>query len=173
MSRLTSIACLLALVLVSCGLMVAQTQDVYQVTYFDNNYHDGRFPLDSGTIRVINPGLTGSPRSADEGTLCANIYVFDDTQEMIECCSCPVTANGLLTISVNDLTENPLTVVPFRGVIKIVSTAGANCDATNIGNTVPDLRAFASHLQNASFGAANLNGLTGLRAGVKRAEGQT
>jgi hypothetical protein len=167
MSRLTSIACMLALVLVFCGLSVAQTLDVYQVTYYDNNFGEhsngnSRFPLDSGTIRIINPGVTGSPISADQGTLCANIYVFDDTQEMIECCSCPVTANGILTLSVQDLTENPLTVTPFRGVIKVVSTlptAGV-CDPTNLSAATPDLRAFATHLQNASFGAANSNSLS-------------
>lgn len=116
MSRFTSIACMLALVLVSCGAMFAQAGalDVYQVTYYDNNWGNGA-PLDAGTIRIINPGLTGSPVSPTQGTLCANIYVFDDTQEMIECCSCPVTANGLLTISVQDLTENPLSdPVPQR-----------------------------------------------------------
>jgi len=141
-----------ALVLVCCGMMAAQTLDVYQVTYYDNNIPGA--PLDSGTIRVINPGVTGSPISADEGTLCANIYVFDDTQEMIECCSCPVTANGILTLSVGDLTENPLTVTPFRGVIKIVSTTPAPvCDPTKLASATPDLRAFATHLQNdSSFG---------------------
>src|SRR5690349_10292942 len=118
MSRFTSAACVLALALMSWGGMAAQTLDVYLVTYYDNNYLHGT--LDS-TIRVLNPGLTGSPISPDQGTLCANIYVFDATQEMVECCSCPVTANGLLTISVQDLTENPLTLTPFRGVIKIVS----------------------------------------------------
>ena len=147
MSRLTSIACMLALVLVSCGIMTAQTLDVYQVTYFDNNIPGS--PLDSGTVRVINPGVTGSPISADMGTLCANIYVFDDTQEMIECCSCPITANGLLTLSIGDLTENPLTVTPYRGVIKIVSsTPNPTCDATKLATATPDLRAFATHLQN-------------------------
>jgi len=149
MSRLTSIACMLALVLVACGMMAAQTLDVYQVTYYDNNIPGA--PLDSGTVRVVNPGVTGSPISADEGTLCANIYVFDDTQEMIECCSCPVTANGLLTLSVQELTENPLTTTPFRGVIKIVSSTPApTCDATSLASATPDLRAFATHLQNDS-----------------------
>src|SRR5262249_22879254 len=95
--------------------------------------------------------------SSDQGTLCANIYVFDDTQEMVECCSCPVTANGLLTISINDLTENPLTVQPFRGVIKIVSTsASPTCDPTNLSAVTPDLRAFATHLQNAACGGSGL-----------------
>src|SRR5581483_7161125 len=83
MTRFASIACMLALVLVSCGAMFAQTGalDVYQVTYYDNNYGDGAY-FDAGTIRIINPGLTGSPISPTQGTLCANIYVFDDTQEM-------------------------------------------------------------------------------------------
>jgi len=139
----------LAVFAISCTTVFAQTLDVYQVTYFDNNIPGS--PLDSGTVRVINPGLNGSPISADEGTLCANIYVFDDTQEMIECCSCPVTANGLLTLSIQELTENPLTVNPFRGVIKIVSTTPAPvCDPTKLASATPDLRAFASHLQNDS-----------------------
>lgn len=156
---------LLAVLALLATSAVAQTLDVYQVNYFDNNFghhqygsSPTRFPLDSGTVRIINPGVTGSPISPDMGTLCANIYVFDDTQEMIECCSCPVTANGILTLSVQDLTENPLTVTPFRGVIKVVSTlptAGV-CDPTNLTAATPDLRAFATHLQNASFGAANV-----------------
>jgi len=148
--RLTSIACLLALCLTVAmsSLLWGQALDVYQVTYYDNNVPGAA--LDSGVIRIINPGVTGSPISADEGTLCANIYVFDDTQEMIECCSCPITANGLLTLSVQELTENPLTTTPFRGVIKVVSAIPTPvCDATKPAPT-PDLRAFATHLQNDS-----------------------
>ena len=152
--RLTTIACLLALSLTVAmsSLVWGQATDVYQLTYFDNN-SGNRALLDSGTIRIINPGLTGSPRSADQGTLCADIYVFDDTQEMVECCGCEVTANGLLTISIQDLTENPLTRTPYRGVIKIVSSTPppGGCDPTKIAPT-PDLRAFATHLQNAAFG---------------------
>src|SRR5581483_3723693 len=130
MTRFASLACVLVLMLGLCGIMVAQAPilDVYQVTYYDNNFGEGAY-FDAGTIRIINPGVTGSPISGDQGTLCANIYVFDDTQEMVECCSCPVTANGLLTLSVQDLTENPLMVTPFRGVIKVVSTAPSpTCD---------------------------------------------
>ena len=63
-------------------------------------------------MRVINDGDTG-------GTLCAAFYVFDDSQEMQECCSCPVTADGLIAESVNrDLLGNSLTsFVNHRGVI--------------------------------------------------------
>ncbi|MBV9086216.1 MAG: hypothetical protein JOY79_01915, partial [Acidobacteriaceae bacterium] len=118
------------LVFVFCAsLAFAQSADgVYSVTYFDNNVLNGPF---DATVRIINPGVTGSPRSSDQGTLCANLYIFDDQQEMVECCSCSITANGLLTMSVQDLTENPLTVVPYRGVIKLVATfPQPGCDPT-------------------------------------------
>ena len=85
----------------------------------------------------------------DDRTVCADIYVFDDNQEMSECCSCPITANGLLTPSVNrDLDGNALTgwPPPSDGVIKIVSDNQANCDATSPVPT-PDIRAWATHLQ--------------------------
>ncbi len=41
------------------------------------------------------------------GTLCAMIYVFDDNEEMQACCGCPVTPDGLRTMSViTNLTLN-------------------------------------------------------------------
>jgi hypothetical protein len=33
-------------------------------------------------LGIVNPGSTG-------GDVCANLYVFDAHQEMLECCSCP------------------------------------------------------------------------------------
>jgi len=71
--------------------------------------------------------------AAPQGTLCALIYVFSADQQLAECCGCPVTPNGLLTLSVTkDLTSNPLTgVKPRSGVIKILSSTGApTCDPT-------------------------------------------
>jgi len=140
-----------ALVLIIVGLAsfaAAQgISDVYQVNYFS---HRSSSPeAYDQTVRIINPGEQGTPISAKHGTVCADIYVFDDNQEMSECCSCPITANGLLTLSVNwDLTSNPLTgwPPPYNGVIKIVSDNQANCDPTSPVPT-PDLRAWATHLQ--------------------------
>jgi hypothetical protein len=44
----------------------------------------------------------------DDGALCANIYVFDDDQELQACCSCFVSADGVRTIStIADLISNP------------------------------------------------------------------
>lgn len=81
------------------------------------------------------PGMaTGAtPGQPPPGTLCAMFYVFTADQQLAECCGCPVTPNGLRTLSVaNDLTSNPLTGdLPQRGVIKLLSaTPGSSnqCD---------------------------------------------
>ncbi len=80
------------------------------------------------TVFITNPGLV----NAD---LCAMIYVFDQRQEMNECCGCRLSDSGLLTLSLkDDLTANPLTgVKPNSGTIRIVSSdSGSNtlCDPT-------------------------------------------
>ena len=52
------------------------------------------------TVRISNA-------TAQNGTLCAMIYVFDDSAQMQACCGCPVTPNGIRTLSVaNNLTFN-------------------------------------------------------------------
>ncbi len=60
-------------------------------------------------IRLVNPN--GAANSLLAGarpqTVCAMIYVFDDDEEMGECCGCPVSSTGLATFSVlSNLTSN-------------------------------------------------------------------
>jgi hypothetical protein len=143
--KFTCKALFLALVivgLVSIGAGVASAQDVYKVNYFSNN----AAPAPDATVRIDNPGLT-------YGNLCAMVYVFDADQQMTECCGCVETHNGLRTISVrNNLTSNPLTGVrSTNGVIKIVSAAVNNspCDPTSNVTPKANLRAWATHIQNA------------------------
>jgi hypothetical protein len=83
------------------------------VTYFTNPG-----PCDS-TIRMTDPGTT----TANGGDVCADTYVFDSAQELQECCSCPLTPDGLRTLSLKtDLLGNTLTgEYPSSGVIKILS----------------------------------------------------
>lgn len=54
-------------------------------------------------VRLINPN--GAPNaflaSAKSQTVCAMVYVFDDDQEMGECCGCPVSSAQVATFSVN------------------------------------------------------------------------
>jgi hypothetical protein len=115
---------------------------------------------------IANPGEQATPISVGQGTVCADIYVFDANQEMLECCQCPITANGAIMLRVlrepeqrPDVTGNPLTgVAPFFGLIKIVSDSGTNCDARNPVPT-PDLRAWGLFLPDYSmtqFAAASL-----------------
>jgi hypothetical protein len=135
----------------------AQQTDVFSLNYFDHQYSEGA----DGTVRITNPGVQGAPTLADPaaGDLCAMIYVFRPDQQLAECCGCPVTPNGLVTLSVGrDLTSNPLTDDPFpSGVIKIVSSTGTEetsgnhsflrCNAAAPAPT-PSLLAWGTHVQS-------------------------
>jgi len=101
--------------------------DAYYLGYYGNA---NLFPQ-SAEVNIVNPGSSGGYSVFDPtapgryyGDLCANIYVFTSDQEMVECCSCYLSPNGLRTLSIDvDLTSNALTATPPRaGVIKIVSS---------------------------------------------------
>jgi len=60
--------------------------------------------IGDGLVRIINGGDVAGQQN---GTLCAMVYVFDDIEEMQACCGCPVTPDGLRTMSViNNVTKN-------------------------------------------------------------------
>lgn len=94
----------------------------------------GDEPAEAGTPTGTTPG------QPPPGTLCAMFYVFTADQQMAECCGCPVTPNGLRTVSVTkDLTSNPLTGdLPQRGVVKLLSaTPGSSNECDPATPTVP------------------------------------
>src|ERR1035438_10261357 len=108
---------------------------IYFVSYYANNIA----AAPDATVRFINDGDTG-------GNLWAAFYVFDDSQELTECCACEITPDGLLSESVKtNLTAAPLTgKVPTRGVIKVISSS--SLDPTNVVPTA-GLRGWATHIQ--------------------------
>ena len=68
------------------------------------------------------------------------VYVFDQNQELTECCGCSVSDSGLRTLSLlNDLTANPLTGTksPAGTVMVIPSDIGQNpqCDPGSLTPT--------------------------------------
>jgi hypothetical protein len=138
--------------LLIAGAGVASAQDVYKINYFDFNAPTlGGFPVPDATVHISNPGLT-------YGNLCAMIYVFAADQQLSECCGCVETHNGLRRLSVRkDLTKTPLTgVVPFSGVIKVISASpvGGVCDPTSNVAPKANLRVWATHIQpGTSFGS--------------------
>jgi|HubBroStandDraft_2_1064218.scaffolds.fasta_scaffold168170_2 hypothetical protein len=125
----------LAFALVLAFSVVASAQDTYRVTYFDNN---GAAGAPDAFVHILDPGV------ATVG-LCATIYVWRNDQELSECCSCPITHNGLLALRVSALTANPGDHAgsPTSGSIGIVSDSA--CDPTAPVPT-PDLRAWATHV---------------------------
>ena len=130
----------------------AIAQDFFKINYFSNNGVSG---APDATVRIDNPGTpVVVPDDSPTGpqNLCAMIYVFDNDQQLTECCGCLVTPDGLRTLSVGkNLTNNPLTgVVSNNGVIKIVSAVPNNspCDPTENFDFTPTVRAWATHIQN-------------------------
>ena len=151
---------ILGLLVLVPGLALAQslTAATYYVDYYSNNA--GPVPgAPDQIVRIINVGVLGTPLTSPTGDICANIYVFDNNQELIACCAQRITPNELDSASVGtQLTNNPVTsVVPPAGVIKIALTpAGTKCDPTgSLGTPAPvDPPAiaglgvvFATHLQ--------------------------
>jgi len=148
MSRTTSQVVFLLAFALCTGAAWAQTTappDTMKVDYFSNANTAG---APDGTMRITDPG-------APAGNVCASLFVFDQDQELTECCSCLITPDGLRTLSVNgDLTANPLTGVTLNtGLIKAVSTtpiAGA-CPLPTAVRPIPALRSWVTHIQNGNF----------------------
>jgi len=125
----------LAFALVLAFSVAVSAQDDYRVTYFANN---GVAGAPDAFVHILNPGVA-------TGQLCASIYIWRSDQELSECCSCPITPNGLLTYTVRAATANPGDGggIPPTGSIAIISDSA--CDAT-APTATPDLRAWATHV---------------------------
>ena len=75
----------------------------YLFTFYETDEINGN---GDNILRLIDPngcsngfGISNGACSS-EVDQCAMVYVFDDDQEMGECCGCPITPNELLTFSV-------------------------------------------------------------------------
>lgn len=123
-------------------------KSVYFVTYYSTNYY---YDAPDATLRIINDGQTSTSQTegVPNGNLYASIYVFDDDQELVECCSCYVSADGLLQESAeNELLNNSLTGKFYAtGVIKVLSSKIG--DPTN-NSLAPGLHGTMTHIQNLS-----------------------
>jgi hypothetical protein len=121
----------------------------YYVSYFSNNIA----AAPDATVRVINDGVTGT-------ALYAEFFVFDDSEELTQCCGCQVTPDGLLSESVQQqLTAFALQgAAPTRGVIKMFASKtcfGGNCLAdygqpnfTTLPSPTHGLHAWATYIQS-------------------------
>ena len=105
----------LVTILLAGSALAQGDKSVYFTTFYANANIAG---APDSTLRIVNDGGSG-------GTLWASFYVFDDSQELQECCGCAVSADGLLSESVNnELLANPLTgKVNHVGVINVISSS--------------------------------------------------
>jgi hypothetical protein len=78
-----------------------------------------------GASMTVTTIAAGTNTLSVSGSICINAYAFDAAEEILSCCSCPVTPNGLVSLSVQrDLLNNTLTGrgTPSSIVIKLVAT---------------------------------------------------
>jgi hypothetical protein len=117
---------------------------VYFVTYYSNAQINDSIP--DQTVRMVNDGDTGA-------NLWASFYVFDDSQEMQECCSCEVTPDGLTSESVlTNFVDHSLTgKLKSQGIIKVISSSVAAAGPANFTNKpTPGVRIWTTHTQGQS-----------------------
>jgi hypothetical protein len=98
----------------------------YQIRYASN------LMLGESFINISNTGSSGGvtlqagTSATVGGAICINIYSFTFDEQIVQCCSCPVTPNGLVSLGVSkDLTQNPLNSrgIPSNVVVKLVATS--------------------------------------------------
>ena len=127
-------------------------------------------------VNITNSGANGAPLlgpgfGGAVGNICVNVYAFSPDEQLISCCSCLVTPNGLVNLGVNrDLTSKTLTgVIPTSAVVKLVSTlagtGGSGTSCTNSAATVtaeatrivPGMLAWGTTVHNAPPGVTAYN----------------
>jgi len=143
-----------AVVLLGGSALAQGDVSYYFVTYYSNANKGSAAP--DATLRIINDGDTSTAEveGVPNGNLWASIYVFDDSQELQECCNCFVSADGILSESVNrELLSNPLTgKVNTRGVIKVIGSRSSDPTA-NV--PAPGLHGWATHIQAFNMAGAS------------------
>ncbi len=141
----------------------------YQIRYASN------LTIGDSVVNISNTGARGgvtlqSGTSAGVGgAICANVFVFQPDEEVVSCCSCPVTPNGLVSLSAQrDLINNPLFAhgAPTSIVIKLVATVpvGGSCTnsaaAVNTETLAPGMVAWGTTIHANSSAAAGTYAVT-------------
>jgi len=87
-------------------------------------------------VTVTNTGASSTAANPQNGALCANVYALSATTgEVLDCCSCPVAPNGLVSIPIiDDLLEHQKPKSKNL-VVKVMATVVPEffCDATTVG----------------------------------------
>jgi hypothetical protein len=134
------------------------TDTAFQVRYTPNIPPAGSTAIPDSVINITNTGARGgvtnlSGTSATVGgAICVNLYAFSPDEQMVACCSCPVTPDELVSLSVaQDIASSTLTPRrPTSLVIKLLATvpAGGTCAGSaatvEIATLAPGLAAWGT-----------------------------
>ena len=138
----------LTLAAVAFSTVAFAQSDVFQIKYAANlNIGDSYINFTNSGATVVN-GVSAN--------LCINLYTFDPAEELIACCTCSVTPNGLVSLSVlKSLISNPLTpAIPTAVVIKAIATDDTVCNASAATAFAHGLLAWGTTLHQNSSTAA-------------------
>ncbi len=134
---------------------IIDPEEAFQVSYAAN------LPVGDSVFNFTNTGTLTIPGNSltTTGNICVNVYAFDASEELISCCSCLVTPNGLNSVSARaDLISNTLTPgVPTSIVVKLVASrplgltpagTGGTCNASSPTplTVTPGMRAWGTTL---------------------------
>jgi hypothetical protein len=125
----------MAVVLVFATGVFAADDSPIQARYAANLTSNG---APDSFFDIANTGASG-------GNICVNVYAFSPDEQLVSCCSCVVTPNGLYHMSVRtDIIDNTLTpAVPGSVLVKLVATTpNGGCNAA--GEAAPLSRGLAA-----------------------------
>ena len=107
----------------SISIAPAFPADALQIRYASN------LTVADSVIKITNTAANGNyfgigGFGSPPYNLCVNVYTFSSDEQLVSCCSCLITPNGLVSLSVNqDLLSNTVTGVrPNSVVVKLVNT---------------------------------------------------
>ena len=120
----------------------------YQTRYV-SNLANADSVINLSNTGAIGAGLGSGFTANVTGAICANVYAFAADEEIVSCCSCPVTPNGVVGLSVQkDILANTLSgrAAPTSLAIALVATApvAGSCanSAATLGTLVPGMTAW-------------------------------
>ena len=140
------------------GSTSSDSSGYFQIRYVSN------LTAGESVVNVTNSGVSSTAANLDggqqNGSICVNAYTYSPDEQLISCCSCIVTPNGLVSYAVSrDLTSNPLTpIVPDSVVVKLLASTpdgSGLCNAATVGRSdtnrvVPGLLAWGTSLHRLS-----------------------
>src|SRR6185436_1611264 len=99
-SRVMAVAAYICMSVAAFGqVIVTASQDSpFQVRYAAN------LAIGESVINISNTGASSSVAFgtgfAQNGEICANVYAYSPDDQLVSCCSCNVTPNGLVSFAV-------------------------------------------------------------------------